>query len=316
MGHLVTVMTAANSVTDDSIGKSLIIISSTVSSGAVGTKSRDVPVPVINWETALQDEFLFSTAQSTPANQTTLNIVNSGHPLAAGLPSGSLSVMTGTTTSGFSAGQPLGTPIIIARINQPAPNDFPCIYAYETGATMSTGTAPARRVHLFLQNDTYTNLNNDGKALFDAAVTWAMFSGSLVTDPYITWAGGAAFDQDANNDGMSNGLAWLLGATSPTSSAPPCVVTNDGSGLTMTFSMRNAGQRGSSAVYVQHSSDLGVSDPWSLPRLVPDTAGISPTEAGVTFNVVPGNPLNQVTVTISNSEASAGSLFSRLVGQK
>ena len=37
----------------DATGKALVIISSTVSAGTVGTKFRDVAVPVITWETAL-----------------------------------------------------------------------------------------------------------------------------------------------------------------------------------------------------------------------------------------------------------------------
>ena len=39
---------------------------------------------------------------------------------------------------------------------------------------MNSGTAPARRVNLFLQNDTFVALNADGVSLFDAAVSWAI----------------------------------------------------------------------------------------------------------------------------------------------
>ena len=34
----------------------------------------------------------------------------------------------------------------------------------------------------------------------------------VITDPYALWSGGAAFEADANQDGVANGLAWLLGA--------------------------------------------------------------------------------------------------------
>ena len=104
------------------------------------------------------------------ASQTNLNITNPGHPLAAGLTAG---VRTVATAAGdFSWGEPGGSPIIIARLNDGS--NHPCLYAYEAGAAMSSGTAPARRVHLFLQNDTFASLNADGLKLFDAAVGWAV----------------------------------------------------------------------------------------------------------------------------------------------
>ena len=40
-----------------------------------------------------------------------------------------------------------------------------------------------------------------------------------VVSPYDTWSGGAAFDADANGDGVKNGLAFLLGAANPNANA-------------------------------------------------------------------------------------------------
>ncbi len=233
LGHTVSVITALSSASGDANGKDLVIISSTVTSGQIGTKFRDVTVPVINWETALQDEFLFTTGpnQGTATAQSTLNLVNAGHPLAAGLPSGIRSVMSGTATSGFSWGQPGGSPIIIARLNAAAPNDQPCIYAYEMGAAMLTGNAPARRVHLFLQNDTFTNLNNDGKTLFDAAVSWAIATPTIpVTANLWTGATNSNWD-DATN--WSPSAVPVNGSTLTFNGTPANQPTNNAlSGLT------------------------------------------------------------------------------------
>jgi hypothetical protein len=46
---------------------------------------------------------------------------------------------------------------------------------------MGSGTAAARRVNLFLQNDTFLSLNADGLKLFDAAVSWAIGPTSPIT---------------------------------------------------------------------------------------------------------------------------------------
>ena len=51
-----TVRNQTQAVTGDAYGKSLVIISNSVTSGNVNTKFRNVPVPVLNWEPALFDD--------------------------------------------------------------------------------------------------------------------------------------------------------------------------------------------------------------------------------------------------------------------
>lgn len=134
-------------------------------------------------------------------------------------------------------------------------------------------------------------------------------------DPYATWSGGAAFNDDANNDGLQNGLAFLLGAANVNSNVAGLLpVPSQGSGdLTLTFAMRNLAARGTAALQVQHSSDLGISDPWSTLVTVPDASG---TEGGIVFTVTPGTaPLNNVTATIpASGNAAGGKLFGRVRG--
>jgi autotransporter-associated beta strand protein len=132
------------------------------------------------------------------------------------------------------------------------------------------------------------------------------------TDPYAEWSSGAAFGADANGDGVSNGMAFLLGAADTSVNARSLLpsVSRSGGNLVLTFSMRNAASRGAATLSVQHSGDLGVSDAWTT-VLVPDASG-GPTD-GVTFSVVGGDPLNGVTVTISSAEAANGKLFGRLI---
>ncbi len=128
--------------------------------------------------------------------------------------------------------------------------------------------------------------------------------------PYDTWSGGAPFNGDTNGDGVKNGLAFLLGAANPNVSALGLLPTvmQSGGGLVLTFKSLNAASRGGAVLYVEHSSNLGISDPW-LGTVVPDTNG-GPVN-GVTFAVTPGSP-NSVTATISSSEAAGGKLFGRL----
>lgn len=134
---------------------------------------------------------------------------------------------------------------------------------------------------------------------------------TAIVDPYLTWAGpGAPFDGDANNDGVANGLAWLLGASGPNVSALdklPLVAELPGGGLQLTFNMLPSSARGGASLALQHSSDLGISDLWAS-VIVPDATGGS---APVTFVVSGANPLN-VVATVASSEAVGGKLFGRL----
>jgi autotransporter-associated beta strand protein len=133
---------------------------------------------------------------------------------------------------------------------------------------------------------------------------------SSIQTPYQAWASGALFDGDQNNDALKNGLAWLLGATSATSPAPRLSATENTPGLVLNFTVLNAANRGSSTLQLEHSSDLGTSDPWQTVN-IPEATSTTPTQ-GVTFTIAPNGRLNNVTATIEKTEARNGKLFSRL----
>jgi hypothetical protein len=133
------------------------------------------------------------------------------------------------------------------------------------------------------------------------------------SDPFDDWAtGGETFDGDANGDGVADGLAFLLGAATPSTDATGLVPTptEDGSGgLVMSFDMLDSASRGTATLRVEHSNDLGTDDPWATVA-VPDVSG-GPT-SGVTF-VVSGSGKLDVTATIGSAEADgSGKLFGRL----
>jgi hypothetical protein len=185
--YYVKVVGDTASQTGDAAFASLVVTSSSVGSGNVGNKFRDVPFPVLNWEQGLADNYLMTLDQDavtrgTTATQTQLDIVNPTHPLAAGL-SGVTTVAS--TATDFSWGIPGTNAIIVAKIvgstNQAA------IYAFEKGAALIDGTlAPARRVHAFMTDNSYAPLNDNGKALVDAAINWALGKSSQGGQPQLS----------------------------------------------------------------------------------------------------------------------------------
>jgi fibronectin-binding autotransporter adhesin len=132
--------------------------------------------------------------------------------------------------------------------------------------------------------------------------------------PYSSWAGSEAFGSDKNGDGVANGLAFLLGAVDPDQSALGLlpVVSQNASGLVLTFSVRNAATRGPAAAKVQWSSDLGQTDLWPANEAaVPESSSLV---NGVNFVITPNGNLNQVVATIPSGEGPDGKLFGRLEG--
>ena len=174
-GFEVVAVGDAASQTSDADRKVVIVNSSTVGSGNVGTKFQKVAVPIVTWEQALEDEYLFTLDSATDhggtGGQTDVIITDAAHPLAGGLNAGPHTVVNGAAT--FSWGLPAGSAKIVATLADGTAS--PCLYAFDPGAVLIDGvtTAPARRVHIFLDNDTFALLNADGIKLFDAALIWA-----------------------------------------------------------------------------------------------------------------------------------------------
>jgi hypothetical protein len=144
-------------------------------------------------------------------------------------------------------------------------------------------------------------------------LTGLTFAGGGGT-PYEQWAtGNEPFADDANADGVDNGLAWLLGAANPNANALPLLptVAQDGGKLVLEFNLLNAAGRGTAQAKLQYSKDLGATDLWTANEVVvPDTSG---TVGGVVFTVTPTGGMIHVMAEIPASAAAPGStLFARL----
>ena len=125
--------------------------------------------------------------------------------------------------------------------------------------------------------------------------------------PYQTWAGSAVFTDDANGDGVANGLAWMLGAGGTSANARSLLPTpgKDASYLTMHF--LRVHDLGPAKLYLDYSKDLNNLDPWHQVDLVAGPLG------DIVVDVITGHGTDDVTVKIPVSHASAsGSLFGRL----
>jgi hypothetical protein len=152
-----------------------VAISATIHSTDINTELRDLPVPVVVWEPWLYDDLGMTGSQEAhecefvPGSGNVL-VKDPLHPLAAGL--------TGTVRL-RSEGEPaligVGTPGPHAAWIATLPGRplLAAVFAYERGAPMVGASAPARRVGLFLYDDTPLRMTDAGWAIFDAAILWA-----------------------------------------------------------------------------------------------------------------------------------------------
>ena len=205
MGYTVTVHSASATNSAAAGGKSLVLISSTVSNSAVGTKFRNVTTPVVAWENVQFGSAYLGMSSSTGrvASQSQVSIVNASHPLAGGLTAGNKSVLKpGTSISmGWAAtnanAQKIAT--IVGNANRAT------VFGYEKGVQMPGLNAPARRVGLFPHDTTAPNLNANGWTLFRAAVGWAAEGGGTTTPPPTQ----QAVRIDAGGPGQTvGGVSW------------------------------------------------------------------------------------------------------------
>lgn len=204
-GFVVTYATDSETTTADANGKALIVISSTVTAGQIGTKFTGVAVPVLCCDWALYDDLgmtgNLAADHGLVAGQTQITILDPTNPLAKSH-SGTLTVYDAPNTMNW--GVPNGNAHQIASIVGDAGKIV--MFGYEAGASMVTGSAPARRVGYFLGDTGGENAFDHGWHLFKHSASWL-----VNTPPVVTL--------DAPGDGgtFAPGQSILLQAT-PTDS--------------------------------------------------------------------------------------------------
>ncbi|MCH7225901.1 hypothetical protein [Haloferula sp. A504] len=184
------------------------------------------------------------------------------------------------------------------------------VYLRSAGGSLSyVGSTPNN--HFYFGNKPY--FVDFGSVVVETV--GAGFVRSVLSDEtFEAWSGGEPFDGDFNRDGVSDGIAFLLGAPTMETDARDLLPTAEevSGGLKLTFTCRPVAERGGALLTLQHSGDLGVTDPW-VSAAVPD-ASSGPIN-GVNFVVSPGpGSLHTVEATIEATEAADGRLFGRLHG--
>ncbi|SEI69694.1 hypothetical protein SAMN05518849_101593 [Sphingobium sp. AP50] len=165
----------------DPCGFDLVVMSSTVRSNQFTANRpaiarwRDMGVPLVTWENDLLDDlWMTGLRRDTDFGELETGhyfwLVRAPHPMAAGIPAGLGTWTEARTPAGW--GKPgLGADVIMTWPGEP---DKATLFGYEAGATMDHDhLAPARRVFIGMENNSFNRMTDTGRTLFDAAIQWA-----------------------------------------------------------------------------------------------------------------------------------------------
>jgi hypothetical protein len=212
LGYPVTTVTSQHVNSGSTTGKAVVVVAPSAIPAELGTKLRDVAVPVI---VAAAGAF-GNMAMTAPADfgslagQTKVAVVDSFHPLSANL-SGARTVVSPAAT--FSWGVPAASAAKVATLELDASKST--VFGYEARAMMLSGvTALERRTGLWLGPGSAEALTGDGAALVNAAVTWSANSDgdrdglSFANEIRL---GANPADPDTNDDGLLDGAAFNAG---------------------------------------------------------------------------------------------------------
>jgi hypothetical protein len=164
-------------------GKTLVVLSSVIVSKSVLAKYKDVPVPVLDLESAVFDDMKMTGAvdgtdfDEEPGNEIVVLPGMQVHPLAANL-QGRVTVSAGGPNEccGTNWGKPAPSAVAVAAFATATSGKI-AIFGYDRGAKMVDNfVAPARRVGLFAADTTAQYLTPNGISLVNAAIEWAIAS--------------------------------------------------------------------------------------------------------------------------------------------
>jgi autotransporter-associated beta strand protein len=132
----------------------------------------------------------------------------------------------------------------------------------------------------------------------------------VVTNGYPEWSDGTAFDADTNGDGVTNGIAWVLGAAGPDIVASGLLPTmdnhSDANYFIFTYRRTDEANLDSdTTITVQYGTSLTT---WTKATHDGDDIIIIPTNDF--YGTDPG--IDKVQVKIKKSLATGGKLFARL----
>ena len=172
LGFAVTFASDKTASATSVAGADLIVISSSAESGNLGTRLRDVAIPVFCVENGQYPNQGMTaagvgTGEGSVLAQTAVTITAGASPLAGGL-TGNVTISSKAGELGWGA-PPAGATVAATVVGQ---TNHAAIFGFAKGDQMVGMTAPARRAGFAIREDLAANFSTEGMKLFDSIVAW------------------------------------------------------------------------------------------------------------------------------------------------
>ncbi|MGD8989474.1 MAG: DUF2341 domain-containing protein, partial [Syntrophobacterales bacterium] len=155
----------------------VMYISESCSSSSVSTKATLLDIGIVNEENYTWDQMRFTTTADQDLLHTTINISNNSHYITSVFSTGNMMIFSSQDGIGnMVAGLASGGQLLATENNSGSPT----LFYFETGAALTSGTAPNRRVGIPTSYSTFTNWNADVKTIVQRSLDWASGCGGGV----------------------------------------------------------------------------------------------------------------------------------------
>ena len=165
-GYTVTVLDDSVATASDTVGRDVVVVTSTADSNLIKATLKAVAAPVLIWKPALYDDMgLTALNANGTVKSSTVTIADAAHPLAAGR-TGTVPFLTSADVMAYGDVGAGATSVATA-------GGHSVLFSYTTGSALVGGGAAAGcRVGFPAYHLTPAKFTADGKALFDNAVAW------------------------------------------------------------------------------------------------------------------------------------------------
>ena len=188
----------------------VMYISESSASSSVGTKATLLDIGIVNEENYTWDQMRFTATADQDLTHTTINISNNSHYITSVFSTGNLMIYGSADGIGnMVAGLASGGQLLATENN----TGSAALFYFETGAALTTGTAPNRRVGIPTSYSTFTNWNADVKTIVQRSLEWAAGMTACGTNlVMVTQTGDFSSGYDSAKKALFEGWGWTVTA--------------------------------------------------------------------------------------------------------